>query len=100
MPSQRAPDQKQVIVIMRDAFLDEIDRAVNQLGFNDRASLIRTAVYEKLQKDAAIDIPIALTTAPSRAGKGGRPKKTKDSKPPVKMLAAEPEPTYTTNPKK
>ncbi|HEY8965626.1 MAG TPA: hypothetical protein VIM58_04230 [Candidatus Methylacidiphilales bacterium] len=74
MPSQRAPHQKAVLVMMRESFVDQIDAAVNRMGFNDRASLIRQAVIEKMAREGIV-LPRELATAPDRSGKGGRPRK-------------------------
>lgn len=71
--------QKQVIVKMDEDFLAEIDAAFPKLGFSDRASFIRTAIFSELQK-AGVEIPQHLKAAPSRAGKGGSPSHRKAGK--------------------
>jgi hypothetical protein len=76
MAGVRSEGQKQVIVLMREEFLGKIDAAMSRLGFNDRASLIREAVYQMLEK-AGVEVSPEDKTAPGRAGKGGRPKATK-----------------------
>lgn len=71
MPGQRSEGQKQVIVMMRDQFLDEIDAKLSKLGYSDRATFIRDAVYKELARNGVV-LPPELKTAPSRQGKGGR----------------------------
>lgn len=73
MPGQRAPDQKAVLIMMRDAFIHEIDRLVPLCGYSDRSAFIRDAVYEKLES-MGYKLPREISTAPARTGKGGRPK--------------------------
>ncbi len=79
MPQQRAKGQKQVIVMMDEEFLNAIDSKLKEMGYDDRAGLIRSAIYEKLL-NMGYKIPRELSTAPSRRGKGGRPKKVKEGK--------------------
>lgn len=74
VPNQRAAGQKQIIVMMRSEFLRVIDDNLERMGYSDRASFIRDAVAAKLKKEG-INVDMMLKTAPSRAGKGGRPKK-------------------------
>lgn len=74
MPNQRATGQKQVIVVMKEDFLHRIDANLESMGFSDRSQFIRTAVAEALARTGSA-VPKELTVAPSRAGKGGRPKK-------------------------
>ncbi len=64
----RSEGQKQVLVMMRQEFLDEIDKAFPLAGFNDRSSFIRDAVYQELVK-MGIKVPIMLKTAPDRTKK-------------------------------
>lgn len=89
MPAKRAPGQKPIIVMMKEEFIAEIDGNLEKLGYGDRASLIRAAVIEKMIK-LGIDVPTEFSTAPSRAGKGGRPrlqyKKTKIRKKAAKKI--------------
>ena len=73
MPGQRAAGQKAVLLMMRQEFLDEIDKHLSRLGYSDRSSLIRDAVYENLAA-MGLQMPAELATAPSRAGKGGAPR--------------------------
>lgn len=74
VPNVRASGQKQVIVIMSEEFLSDIDGSIETLGYSNRAEFIRQAVLEKLAK-AGVQIEKSKAAAPSRAGKGGRPKK-------------------------
>jgi len=73
MPNKRAKGQKGVLVNMRETFLDEIDRSLPEAGYSDRSTFIRDAVYEKLVA-MGFDVAAIEKTAPSRVGKGGRPK--------------------------
>lgn len=75
MPGQRAAGQKGVLLMMRQEFLEEIDKHLSRFGYSDRSSLIRDAVYEKLSA-MGLQLPTEIKTAPSRAGKGG-PKREK-----------------------
>lgn len=72
MPNVRGKDQKGVLVMMRESFLEEIDAALPKAGFSDRSKFIRDAVYQRMR---ALGFKIAEEepTAPSRKGKGGRP---------------------------
>jgi hypothetical protein len=72
VPNQRAPGQKLISVPMFESFIKAIDRALRPLGYSDRSSFIRDAISEKLAADG-IKIPVDLSTAPGRSGKGGRP---------------------------
>lgn len=67
---------RQILLLMDERFVDEIDAAYPQLGFNDRASFIRDAVLKELARKG-VELPIAYRAAPPRTGasKGGRPKK-------------------------
>jgi Arc/MetJ-type ribon-helix-helix transcriptional regulator len=76
VPNVRASGQKQVIVIMSEDFLTDIDGSVAALGFSNRAEFIRQAVLEKLAA-AGVKVEKSKAAAPSRAGKGGRPKNPK-----------------------
>lgn len=62
--------------MLDDKFRAEIDKALPRAGFSDRSSFIRNAVYKRLAA-LGVEIPLELTTAPSRAGKGGPKKKRK-----------------------
>jgi Arc/MetJ-type ribon-helix-helix transcriptional regulator len=74
VPNVRAQNLKQIIVMMQEDFIQDIDDNITALGFSNRAEFIRQAVHEKLAK-AGVKIDAGKTTAPSRAGKGGRPRK-------------------------
>lgn len=67
---QRSEGQKQVLIMMRQEFLDEIDKAFPLAGFNDRSSFIRDAVYQELLR-MGIQVPMVLKTAPERVKKRG-----------------------------
>lgn len=96
MANQRASGQKAVIVMLQDDFLDIIDESLPQMGFSDRSSFIREAVRQRLIRDG-VPVPSSLVAAPSRAGKGGRPRKS--ATPPVAMVSEEVT-DYETQPKK
>ena len=70
----RSEGQKQVLIMMRQEFVDEIDAHAEQVG-KDRSSFIRDAVYAELT-NAGVSIEPYLKSAPSRKGKGG-PRKSK-----------------------
>ncbi len=72
MPNVRGKDQKGVLVMMRESFLEEIDAALPKAGFSDRSKFIREAIYQRL-RSLGFDIEPEEPTAPSRKGKGGRP---------------------------
>lgn len=74
MPQVRSDGQKAIIVMMRVEFIEKIDAAISKLGYNDRASLIRDAVYQMLKANN-ISVTVVDKTIPGRTGKGGRPKK-------------------------
>lgn len=63
---------KPVLIMMREEFIEEIDRVYPLAGFNDRASFVRDAVYQALVK-LGIEVPMVMKTAPDRKGKGGTP---------------------------
>jgi hypothetical protein len=65
--------QKGVILMVDERFLEEIDAAYPKLGYSDRASFIRDAVYQ-LMKEGGYKLPLEYKAAPSRKGKGGNPK--------------------------
>ena len=54
-----------------ERFLEEIDAAYPKLGYSDRASFIREAVYQRM-KEGGYKLPLEYKAAPSRKGKGGR----------------------------
>lgn len=66
--------------MMDEQFRSEIDRALPIAGYSDRSSFIRDVIYRRLT-ELGIDLPKNIKVAPSRAGKGGRPKKVKPPKP-------------------
>jgi|GEM_PF-705321 len=68
----RAPGQKLISVPMNEKFIEQIDAALHKVGYSDRSSFIRDAIVEKLHA-GGIPIPVELSLAPSRTGKGGRP---------------------------
>ncbi len=61
--------------MMDEEFLDEIDKGFPKLGYSDRSTFIREAVYKALEEQG-IKLPALLKAAPSRSGKGGRKKIT------------------------
>lgn len=67
--------QKAVLIMMDENFLAEIDAAYPRLGYSDRATFIREAIL-KLMAFHGYNLPVSYKAAPSRAGKGGRPKKS------------------------
>lgn len=75
MPGIRSKGQKGVLLMMDEEFLDEIDKGFPQLGYSDRSTFIREAVYKALEEQG-IKLPAILKAAPSRKGKGGRKKNT------------------------
>jgi Arc/MetJ-type ribon-helix-helix transcriptional regulator len=81
MPNARAPGQKQVIVVMKEDFVAKIDASLARIGFSDRSQFIRTAIAEALAR-GGLPVPNEDTVAPSRSGKGGRPKKRNKQKVP------------------
>jgi len=62
---------------MKEDFLNKIDRNLESMGFGDRSNFIRKAVEEKLERHK-IYVDKSESAPPSRAGKGGRPKKAKE----------------------
>jgi|GEM_PF-1464246 len=71
MPGQRAPGQKLINVPVDERFLGEIDAAIKESGYDNRAEFIRDAVVEKLTR-SGYKVTVALSKAPPRFGKGGR----------------------------
>ncbi|MBQ7252421.1 MAG: hypothetical protein IJS32_07460 [Kiritimatiellae bacterium] len=69
----RGDGQKAVILMMREEFLRAIDEAYPLAGFSDRASFIRAAVFEFLEKHG-VKLAPAMKTAPSRGGRKPRAK--------------------------
>lgn len=65
---KRSEGQKQVLIMMRQEFLEEIDKAFPLAGFNDRSSFIRDAIYKELLK-MGLQVPLVLKTAPERTRK-------------------------------
>lgn len=74
MSNPRGPGQKLISVPMNEKFIEKIDLSLKDVGYSDRSSFIRDAIIEKL-KTNGIEISTALSLAPSRPGKGGRPPK-------------------------
>jgi hypothetical protein len=74
MPNSRSDKAKGVIVMFRADFLDKIDDAMERMGYSDRSSLIRDAVY-KLLLQHSVPVEPVDKTIPGRKGVGGRPKK-------------------------
>lgn len=68
--------------MMRESFIDVIDRALPAAGYSDRAKFIRDAVYQRLLA-MGYKLPADFPTAPARKGKGGRPRKIVDFPPPA-----------------
>lgn len=64
--------QKAILVYMQDDFLLELDRRLAAMGYSDRSTFIREAIYEKMDRNG-VTLLREVTTAPSRTGKGGRP---------------------------
>lgn len=64
--------QKQVLIKMDEDFLSEIDAALPKMGYGDRASFIRSAVFDELRR-FGVRVNEELKAPPSRAGKGGSP---------------------------
>jgi len=64
--------QKKVLMNFDEDFLSEVDSAFPRLGFNDRASFIRDAVFQEMKRQG-VEVSPSLKAAPSRAGKGGKP---------------------------
>ncbi len=71
--------QKQIGLFLKVGFLEEIDEALARLGYADRSTFIRDAVYEKLTLHG-VSVPQGLQSAPSRSGKGGKPSHKKATK--------------------
>lgn len=72
MSNTRGPGQKLISVPMNEKFIEVIDAALPEMGYSDRSSFIRDAIVEKIQA-SGIEVSAALSLAPSRTGKGGRP---------------------------
>lgn len=76
----RSDDQRPLTFMVKEAFLEEITRACEVGGYSDRSQFIRDAVYEAMER-LGMSVPKAIKAAPSRKGKGGRPKKSPPSPP-------------------
>ena len=87
MSTQRAVGQKLISVPMKEKFIESIDQALEKIGYSDRSSFIRDAIAEKLRA-AGVILPIELRLAPSRTGKGGRPRHVQPAEPEVSASAA------------
>jgi Arc/MetJ-type ribon-helix-helix transcriptional regulator len=84
MPPARPDGQKQILVGMKQQLLDTLDENLAAMGFSNRADFIRKAVAEKLQS-YGFEVDAGSTTAASRKGKGGRPKKAVNSPPTLEV---------------
>jgi Arc/MetJ-type ribon-helix-helix transcriptional regulator len=82
MPGQRAANQKMILIWMSDKFINAIDGAYREEGFDDRAKFIRAAVREKLER-MGYTIPMADTLSPKRRDP---PKPVSPSKKGAKIL--------------
>lgn len=79
MSNIRSDGQKPVILMVREEFLEHIDALKNKIGYSDRSTLIRDAIYDLLANHGYKLEPY-LKTAPGRTGKGGQPNKTINTK--------------------
>ena len=84
--------------MMDKDFLAMIESALPKFGMSDRSSFIRQAVKLELAR-MGIVVPDEITTAPSRSGKGGRPKKVikiesymAAEEPPAEVKKSQPKP--------
>lgn len=73
MNNQRSAGQTLINIAMKVEFVDLIDSHLEKMGFSDRSSFIRRAIYERLTQDGVRAIDEAVSLAPARTGKGGRP---------------------------
>lgn len=67
MPNQRAVDQVLLPFTAKEEFVDELDKALRQLGISNRSQFIRDAIYEELKRKG-IMLPKGLTAATERFG--------------------------------
>jgi hypothetical protein len=74
VPNQRAQGQRHIPILMSEDFLLAIADGMKLTGHTERARFVRDAVYEKLL-GLGMKLPIAISKAPGRAGKGGRRKR-------------------------
>jgi hypothetical protein len=74
-----------------EGFLRQIDGVLARAGASNRSDFIRMAVYRALEK-AGVKVDLEQAVAPSRAGKGGRPKKII----PISRVAEKSTGTYST----
>ena len=83
---------------MKESFVDVIDKSVPQLGYGDRSKFIRDAIREKLARDKVAFVSVEMSSAPSRAGKGGKPThhdaSMNDSPESLPSAKPEPNPSY------
>ena len=92
-------DQKLVNFFARVDFIAFLNAHYRACGYSDKSKFIRDAIREKLLLEKHV-MPIELTLAPSRIGKGGKPthapKFSSDSKTSATahQLAAEVERTF------
>jgi hypothetical protein len=77
---------------MKEAFIAEIEAAVEKGGFSDRSVFIRAAVLEELRR-LGFKVPASLASAPYRMGKGGRKKEAPEPVPGVRYVIAKTGPT-------
>ena len=90
---------------MKESFVVVIDKSVPQLGYGDRSKFIRDAIREKLARDKVAFVSVEMSSAPSRAGKGGKPThqdvSLNDSSGPLTTPGKpEPNPNYKPKPKR
>ena len=72
LPVVARDGQKQIGLFLKVEFLEEIDASLPRLGYSDRSTFIREAVFRELEREG-VKIAAHLKEAPSRVGKGGRP---------------------------
>tara|TARA_R110001599_G_scaffold24690_1_gene88932 strand:+ start:3062 stop:3469 length:408 start_codon:yes stop_codon:yes gene_type:complete len=89
---KRSEGQKQVLIMMKQEFVDEVDAHAESIGL-DRSTFIRNAVYDEMISSGVIIDP-RMKSAPSRKGKGGPKKKPTSSE--NLMKVAEDEASYST----
>jgi Arc/MetJ-type ribon-helix-helix transcriptional regulator len=79
MTTTRTSGQKLLPIPASQEFINALDGAIRQLGYVSRSQFIRDAVCEKL---TSMGVPMdrELALAPSRIGKGGRPRKVVPAK--------------------
>ena len=75
-PMPRSEDQRPLTFMVKEDFLEAINRACEEAGYSDRSQFIRDAVFEAIER-LGLNVSKAIKAAPSRKGKGGRPKKAR-----------------------